>query len=169
MYYRSRGTQQFVIYVLVVLLALVIGLLIGATYPEEINTFFPSLGEMMSGYFDTLFGSTVESVFATDEIPTALPAESTPIPTPTVELVPVPAGSELLPPRPTPQTCVVRSGYETGTINIRSGPGHNFAVVGTAQEGDVLTYTGEENAEGWAPILTEDGVRGYFYIPSWCE
>lgn len=169
MYYRSRGTRSFVIYLLVVVLALVIGLMLGAAYPDQINNFFPSIGESVNAYFENLFGTEVGSGFAAEETDTVEPMESPAVPGPTESPAPVQAGSGLLPPRPTPQTCVVTTGYGTGTINIRSGPGHTYAVVGTAREGDVLTFTGKQNEQGWAPILTSDGLSGYFYIPSWCE
>jgi uncharacterized protein YgiM (DUF1202 family) len=169
MYYRSKGTRQFVIYLVVVLMALVIGILVGATYPEQVNNFLPSIRQSANSYFDELFGDTVEDAFSPEEAYPAVTVESIPTPAPTEVPVPLQAGSDLLPPRPTPRVCVVKTGYETGTINIRLGPGHNFAVVGTAREGDVLTFTAEEDVDGWAPILTEDGLTGYFYIPSWCE
>ena len=169
MYYRSRGTRQFVIYLLVILLALVIGLSLGASYPEQITQFFPSLGNNITTLFTNLIGTSEELALPVQNTDMTVSGVITITPPPTEVPVPVLSGSALLPPRPTPMTCVVRTGFENGTINIRSGAGSTFPVIGTAREGDVISLIGPEDANGWAPILTQDGLSGFFYLAKWCK
>ncbi len=169
MYYRSKGTRQFVIYLLVILLALTIGVSLGASYPEQINQFFPSISNNITTFFNNLIGSGDDTDLPTQNTELASSAVVTVTPLPTEVLAPVQSGSALLPPRPTPKTCVVRTGFENGTINIRSGAGSTFPVVGTAREGDVISLIGPEDENGWAPILTKDKLSGYFYLRMWCQ
>jgi uncharacterized protein YgiM (DUF1202 family) len=169
MYYRSRGTRQFIIYLLVILLALTIGLSLGAAYPEPITQFFPSLSTRITTFFNQIIGSGENADFPAQITETASSEAVTFTPSPTEVLAPVQSGSALLPPRPTPETCVVRTGFENGTINIRSGAGSTFPVIGTAHEGDVISLIGPEDENGWAPILTKDKLNGYFYLRMWCK
>ncbi len=169
MYYRSRGTRQFIIYLLVILLALSIGVSLGATYPEQITQFIPSLSDNITMFFNNLIGSGEVTDLRAQNTESAASAVVTLTPPPTDVPAPILSGSALLPPRPTPKTCVVRTGFENGTINIRSGAGSTFPVIGTAREGDVISLIGPEDENGWAQILTKDKVSGYFYLRMWCK
>lgn len=48
----------------------------------------------------------------------------------------------------------------SGSLNIRSGPGTNYAVAGTLKQGDKVTVLGNP-ANGWAQIQTSAGIKGY--------
>lgn len=57
------------------------------------------------------------------------------------------------------RTCRVAEG---NIPNLRSGPGSNYDVVGSAYEGEILTVTGPEE-DGWLPIRNADGLEGYVF------
>lgn len=50
--------------------------------------------------------------------------------------------------------------YAHGTINVRSGPGQRYRVVGSLNRGDTLSL-GEPDANGWARIMGTDS--GYVF------
>jgi uncharacterized protein YgiM (DUF1202 family) len=68
---------------------------------------------------------------------------------------------------PTPY-CIVSTGYQAGTVNIRSGPGMEYAVIGTATEGERLVTTGQHSPAGWIAVK-KNNLIGWFYAPTWCR
>ena len=69
-------------------------------------------------------------------------------------------------PSPTPQNvCVVSTGIKDGTVNIRSGPGMNYSVIGWSWEGSELPLSGE-HVDGWQKLAAYDG---WFYVKGWCK
>lgn len=72
-------------------------------------------------------------------------------------------------PAPTPTPLPISAG--TGTVlsyrlNVRQGPGVNYAIITNAKYGDVLTLLGYRNAAAtWVKVLTADGVQGWSYAP----
>lgn len=44
-------------------------------------------------------------------------------------------------------------------LNIRSGPGNEFRILGTAQPGDRMTVL--KRGDGWTRIATPDGKKGW--------
>ncbi|MBR5429928.1 MAG: SH3 domain-containing protein, partial [Firmicutes bacterium] len=53
------------------------------------------------------------------------------------------------------------------SVNIRDSASTEGGLVGSASEGEVLTYLGSENGDGgvWYRVQTSDGSVGY--IASW--
>ena len=49
------------------------------------------------------------------------------------------------------------------TLNIRSGPGTGYPIVGTLKRGDEVTVTGRNKAGTWLAITTEGGLEGWVY------
>ncbi len=68
---------------------------------------------------------------------------------------------------PTPARCVVSTGYQAGTVNVRSGPGMSFPVVDVVSEGQLLPLYGQPS-NGWQRVTTPALVDGYFYVSRWC-
>ena len=80
-----------------------------------------------------------------------------------------PMGFHVIYPTATPEImCTVRTGYKGGTVNIRSGPGMDYPVVGVAEEGELL-YVMEPPVFGWSPVRAFDGTGGFFYVSEWCK
>lgn len=48
-------------------------------------------------------------------------------------------------------------------LNIRSGPGTGYPIVGALQQGDEVTVTGRNKASTWLAIRTDDGTEGWVY------
>lgn len=71
-------------------------------------------------------------------------------------------------PEPTPMRCTVATGYDYGTVNVRSGPGMSYSVVDVAQEGQVLPLFGDP-VDGWQRVTTPALVDGWFYVERWCK
>jgi uncharacterized protein YgiM (DUF1202 family) len=70
---------------------------------------------------------------------------------------------------PTPAArCVVSTGLEKGTVNIRSGPGMSYTVVDYATEGEELMTIGEP-VDGWQRVCNARLVEGWFYVERWCK
>lgn len=57
------------------------------------------------------------------------------------------------------RTCRPKEG---NAPNIRSGPGSDYDVIGTADFEETLIVTGEEE-DGWLPVRTSDGTEGYVF------
>lgn len=69
---------------------------------------------------------------------------------------------------PTPARCVVSTGYNAGTVNVRSGPGMTYSVVDVVQEGQELPLYGHP-VDGWQEVTTPALVNGWFYVIRWCK
>jgi len=54
--------------------------------------------------------------------------------------------------------CVVRTGYDSGTVNLRTCAGVTCAVLDIVTEGERLTVLAAGN---WTHVTTKDGVTGY--------
>ncbi len=74
-----------------------------------------------------------------------------------------------------PAVCVVSTGWADGTVNIRSGPGMDWSVVGFAHEGDRLMLTNRAAVGGWREVTQAGqsagtfGRRGWFFVVAWCK
>lgn len=75
-------------------------------------------------------------------------------------------------PSPTPQVCKVSTGYDNGRLNLRTGPGVEYAVIRVLAEGEVLTVlipspvlSGDEGIlsedKGWLAVIDAEGRTGY--------
>lgn len=49
----------------------------------------------------------------------------------------------------------------TGSLNVRSGPGVSYGILTSIGRGTVVTLLGRNNAATWAQILTPAGVNGW--------
>lgn len=49
------------------------------------------------------------------------------------------------------------------TLNIRSGPGTSYPIVGGLKRGDEVTVTGRNKAGTWLAIITDEGAEGWVY------
>jgi hypothetical protein len=88
---------------------------------------------------------TIEPIVAPTFTPTATPdATPTPVDTPTPEVPPTPE------PTPTPETA--RLVIDNPTLNVRSGPGTNYGVIGQARNGERYDVTGKNAAGSWYQI-----------------
>lgn len=71
-------------------------------------------------------------------------------------------------PTPTPTPLPVSAGTATVLsyrLNVRQGPGVNYAIITSAQYGDVLTLLGYRNAAAtWVKVLTANGIQGWSYV-----
>jgi hypothetical protein len=108
--------------------------------------------------------ATVAPATATPEPPTATPE---PPPPPTEPPVAEPPPAEPPPPEPTP-TPSFRPTDRIGTtipVNLRAGPGTNYAIVGDAlRPGTLLAATGERTTAGgflWRRFKLADGRSGW--------
>jgi len=71
-------------------------------------------------------------------------------------------------PTPTPARCIVTTGLEAGTVNVRGGPGMAYQVVDVVTEGQQLPLIGEP-VNGWQRVTTPALVDGWFYVIRWCK
>lgn len=67
-----------------------------------------------------------------------------------------------------PARCVVSTGYDAGTVNVRGGPGMAWPVVDIVNEGQELPLYGQP-VNGWQEVTTPALVNGWFYISKWCK
>lgn len=61
-------------------------------------------------------------------------------------------------PSPSPITCTVTTGYQAGTLNMRSGPGTSWAVLRVLIEAESLQVT---RRGAWLQVIDTHGARGY--------
>lgn len=95
--------------------------------------------------------SAAEAATATAQAPTATPVPPTDTPIPATE-TPVPTNTSA----PTPTTTPVGGVRVVSAANLRAGPGTGFAVVRSAQAGDVLVVTGRNATGDWYEL--EEGA-----------
>jgi uncharacterized protein YgiM (DUF1202 family) len=69
---------------------------------------------------------------------------------------------------PTKTICTVSTGFDVGTVYVRSGPGMSYRVVDVAHEGDQLVTIGPV-MKGWQAVTTPQLVDGWFYVERWCK
>jgi hypothetical protein len=53
----------------------------------------------------------------------------------------------------------------SGSMNVRGGPGTNYAIVTTLAAGDTVQASGQNNAGDWLLITLPDGGRGWVFAP----
>ncbi len=109
-----------------------------------------------------------EAPVTVQTIKPTLPPTSTPAPTFTGTPVPT-ATPEAKTPTPTDSPEVIEVSESTGvTINVRSGPGTNYPVVGQLAPGEAATVTGYDAGQTWWQIALTDesestGGDGWVY------
>jgi uncharacterized protein YgiM (DUF1202 family) len=59
-----------------------------------------------------------------------------------------------------PETCIVTTGIDTGTLNLRLQDGTQYPVIGVLHEGDALTMTGNQAGQ-WIEVTTTRNVTGW--------
>ncbi len=85
--------------------------------------------------------------------PTEVPSSSTPTPTPTLTPTEAPA---------TPQVTEHPQGEViVAALNVRSGPGVDYPVIGGALAGDVFEIVGTNPTRDWLQVLTDEGELGW--------
>lgn len=135
------------------LAGLLVGFVDSFTYHALIGTETPPL--------DTAEGTPIPAVIESvprGDRPEPLLATLTPTPThtPTVTPTPTPTLTPSLTPTPPP---AVRTRGDT--INVRSGPGVNNAVVGQLEPGAAAAFIAYNEANTWVNIALEDGTTGW--------
>lgn len=58
----------------------------------------------------------------------------------------------------------ILSATATGSVNVRSGPGTGFGIVGTLAAGDAISLTGRNEGGDWAQFNL-DGSAAWVYVP----
>lgn len=67
-------------------------------------------------------------------------------------------------PPPAAPAANITGGYEvrtTATLNVRSGPGTGYRVIGVANQGTILRLDGRDGSGRWARGITPDGTVGW--------
>ena len=95
-----------------------------------------------------------------------------PVPSPTVAGISPAATSttevlytQTATPEPTKQQFCVHTGFTGGYLNVRSGPGVEYRVVGMLREGERVAIVVERALDGWYPLSNGGWVRAKFVHP----
>ena len=104
-----------------------------------------------------LVASMTERLTSFEERLELLEATATPTVTPTPSPTPPPTPTST----PTSPSPTVRM---SGTMNVRSGPGTNYPILGQAASGDQYPISGKNPAGGWWQIIYS-GQFGWVYSP----
>ena len=89
-------------------------------------------------------------------------ATNTPMPRATN--TPVPPTDTPVPPTAAPVS-VPHFTVNGAQVNVRSGPGTVFAIIGTVQQGDRFDIGGRNAAGDWLEFCCVNGQRGWIYAP----
>ena len=75
----------------------------------------------------------------------------------------LPIAKQTNPATPTlaPNECNVKTGIETGTLNLRTCGGTYCPTVTILHEGETLTQTDPEAVDGWIPVGNSSGLQGW--------
>lgn len=90
--------------------------------------------------------------------PTETPLEVVVIPTATPTPTPTTPPTATATPTPTP---VIPQAVTDITVNVRSGPGTNYPVIGALTPAEPVTVTGQNEAGSWWHIRQADGTLGW--------
>lgn len=127
---------------------------------------------------ETGAASPTPEIIATTAQPSDTPpptATETPLPpteTPTTELTPTPGASPTprptltpsltLTPQPTSAPVVIQGVIKSSdSVNVREGPGREFARVTAVRPGTVVQVIGRNGAADWLQIRLDDGTEGW--------
>jgi uncharacterized protein YraI len=105
------------------------------------------------------------SLYLLSNVPlSSLPLTAEVVETPTEEpVVVLPSGGAVQPTTGTSPTATVT----TGALNVRSGPGIGYDVLGVAYQGEALTLVGRNQDVSWIEVQMANGVQGWvgnYYI-----
>ena len=156
---RRRVGQ--VVIVVVVLLAIFAGGVVAAD--EELT--LAGLAEQLMELAERVEGlaEQVEELEATNAAERLAALETmvapTPTPTATPEPTMAPTPTPTATPDQTPRFAVARE-----RVNVRSGPGTGFEVVGQVVQGDSYEIEGRNPADDWY-VFEFEGQRGWIYAP----
>lgn len=98
----------------------------------------------------------VEQPAATPEAPTATPEPPTPTPEPPTATPEPPTPTPTATPEPKPEVVV-----SNPRVNVRSGPGASFAVLGQVLQGQRLEIVGRDQENQWWQICCFEGQTGW--------
>jgi SH3-like domain-containing protein len=98
-----------------------------------------------------------------EQPPAAQPAEPQPTPTPELVVIepPQPAEPEPEPPTPTPQ--VARITVTGNAVNVRRGPGTNYGIVGSVNQGMQFDVIARNPAGDWFQFCCVNGEEGWIF------
>jgi len=97
--------------------------------------------------------------------PTALPTAATPIATLLQALVPTAKPVDTATFTPTPQpTSPPTARVNTDLLNLRGGPGTNYAIVGQVRTGDQVTVVGRNEPGDWWRVCCPLGATGESWV-----
>ena len=89
-------------------------------------------------------------------------AQAEPTPTPTPEPTPTPTPEPTATPTAEPPAeGVVKATINSETLNLRAGPGTNYAKLGIVRRGDVLTVIGKNENGSWIKIKANNGAEAW--------
>jgi len=149
--------------------------------PDEINTFLPTLDDILESvrWNPSLPAATFTPTPTFTATPkpahTPVPPSSTPTPiataTPTATATSVPTltpSRTPVPPTSTPTNVRATSMplnpvaiVNTSSANLRNGPGTNYDIVGSVQQGDQLPIVAQADNNSWYLITRTDGRRAW--------
>jgi uncharacterized protein YgiM (DUF1202 family) len=62
---------------------------------------------------------------------------------------------------PAPQVCQIETGFEAGTVNLRTCGGTTCPSATILHEGERLTRTLPQAVDGWVPVRNSSGLSGW--------
>jgi hypothetical protein len=136
--------------------------------PEDPGQYTVSAGlSSDDGQTTTVEGHTVVQVGALAEAPTPTPTQT---PTKDAEQDAEPTATPTPTPAPTPtkEAEVARADAEAvvtnSLLNLRAGPGTNYARLGQVRQGTVLTILGRNDAATWIQARTPGGTEAWVIL-----
>ena len=109
----------------------------------------------------SLICSTVLTA-CTVTLPPPVNAPSAPAAAATATRAPTDAPTQ--PPADTPPPAVTqrpKATVKSANLNVRSGPGSNYPVIGSARQGETMTVTGQTGDCAWLAVNTGSGKAGW--------
>ena len=85
-------------------------------------------------------------------------------PVPAAINTPVPPTNTPVPPTDTPVS-VPHFTVNSDQVNVRTGPGTVFSIIGTVEQGDRFDIGGRNGAGDWLEFCCVNGQRGWIYAP----
>lgn len=78
-----------------------------------------------------------------------------------INAMPLPEQTQTASPTPALKVCHVKTGIETGRLNLRTCGGTNCPIADILHEGESLTQTDTEVTNDWLEVKTTVGVTGW--------
>jgi uncharacterized protein YgiM (DUF1202 family) len=147
---------------LVLIVAVVAGLALQSASPRQAVTLPTGLPSPAAAAVAAEPAVSPPAAVVTAPSPTAAPATAAPVAALALAASPTATARPTITPTPPPSLTPVPDAVVAGaTVNLREGPGTDYAVLGQVSRAEALRVAGQSKNCGWLKVTTSSGTTGW--------